>query len=84
MVEIEAAAMSQMISTHIVPDLEACGHSASTEVKELLVAAQSLHAAAHAIHETGTPLDKARLSRVLRLETMEKVSLSVDAVIGCY
>ncbi|KAG7357283.1 glutamine synthase [Nitzschia inconspicua] len=66
-VEMEALTMIDMINQHVIPSVKAAGVG---PLAELEAAIPKLKEALGAIHAANSPLEKARLARVLRLETM--------------
>lgn len=74
-VEMEAKTMVDMINQHVIPALKASG----AEDPELDGAVTTLKGALHEIHEAGTSFEKAKLARVLRLETMVEIRKLCDA-----
>ena len=66
-VEMEALSMIDMINQHIIPSVTAAGVG---PLKELKAAVEDLKTKLGAIHHAATPYEKAKLSRVLRLESM--------------
>jgi glutamine synthetase len=75
-VEIEAKCLIDMINQHMIPSVKNgnCGPLA-----ELVAGAATLSEAVAAIHHTESLVEKATLSRVLRLETMIAVRAVCDA-----
>mmetsp|Transcript_19596 Transcript_19596/g.27571 ORF Transcript_19596/g.27571 Transcript_19596/m.27571 type:complete len:717 (-) Transcript_19596:210-2360(-) len=66
-VEMEALTLVDMINQHIVPSVKAAGVG---PLSELEAAATTITEAIAEIHATEDSYDKAKLARVLRLETM--------------
>jgi glutamine synthetase len=86
-VEIEAKCMIDMITMNVVPDCKkACqvgGASLSSGViSNLEAAVPKLSAALKQMEGQGSPMEKAKLARVLRLETMEEVRVLCDEAEG--
>jgi glutamine synthetase len=75
-VEIEALAMVDMITQHIIPS---CNKTGIGLVKELEAAVKILEKAVKDIHAAGDGKVKAKLARTLRLETMVKLRETCDA-----
>ena len=74
-VEMEAGTMIDMINQYVIPSLQKAG----AEDEELDTAVRTLEDALHGIHEADTPYEKAKLARVLRLETMVDIRKLCDA-----
>merc|ERR1712151_1269088 len=66
---MEAKAMIDMINQHVIPSLRAAGGG---KVSELEAVVTALKKDLHEIHEAEASYEKAKLARVLRLETMVK------------
>jgi glutamine synthetase len=86
-VEIEAKCMIDMITMNVVPDCKkACqvgGASLSSGViSNLEAAVPKLEASLSKMTGAGSELEKAKLARVLRLETMEEVRVLCDEAEG--
>jgi glutamine synthetase len=75
-VEMEALCLIDMINQHIIPSVKAAGLG---PLSELEAAIGTLKEAVGGIHHAETSLEKARLARVLRLETMIDVRAICDA-----
>mmetsp|Transcript_1685 Transcript_1685/g.4138 ORF Transcript_1685/g.4138 Transcript_1685/m.4138 type:complete len:714 (-) Transcript_1685:115-2256(-) len=75
-VEIEALTLVDMINQHIIPSVKSSGVG---PLAELEAAAKTISEAVKEIHAAETSLDKARLARVLRLETMIDIREVCDA-----
>lgn len=74
-VEMEALCMIDMIQQHVIPSVKSIGAS----TRDLDKAVVTLKDAVAAIHAADTSYDKAKLARVLRLETMIDVRAYCDA-----
>jgi len=74
-VEIEAKCMVDMIVQNVIPDCKKAGVSADG----LDAAVGTLNTAIHGMEGESSPFEKAKLARVLRLETMEDVRKLCDA-----
>lgn len=80
-VEMEALCMIDMINQNVIPSCKAAGLG---PVSELESAVATLKDAVSAIHGAESSLEKARLARVLRLETMidvREICDSAEAVV---
>jgi glutamine synthetase len=75
-VEMEALCMVDMINQHVIPSVKECGVG---PLDELTSAVSTLKAAVAEIHAAESSIDKARLARVLRLETMIDIRETCDA-----
>jgi glutamine synthetase len=75
-VEMEALTMIDMINQHVIPSVKAAGIG---PLAELEASIPKLKEAVAAIHAAETALEKARLARVLRLETMIDIREVCDA-----
>jgi glutamine synthetase len=75
-VEMEALTMIDMINQHVIPSVKVAGNGPLTELE---AAIPNLKKAVSAIHAAETSLEKARLARVLRLETMIDIRKVCDA-----
>jgi glutamine synthetase len=75
-VEMEALTLVEMLYKHIIPSVKAAG---SGPLSELESAVTTLKKGVAGIHAAETPLEKARLARVLRLETMIEIRGVCDA-----
>ena len=73
-VEMEALTMVDMINQHVIPSCKAAGYP----VEDLQKDVGMLKGAVHSIHDAATPLEKARIARTLRLETMIDVREHCD------
>jgi glutamine synthetase len=73
---MEALTMIDMINQHVIPSVKVAGIG---PLAELEAAIPTLKNAIAAIHAAGTSLEKARLARVLRLETMIDIREVCDA-----
>lgn len=77
-VEIEAGTLIDMINQHVIPSTQKANLPSS--VTDLEQAVTTLKAALHEIHDTEDSYEKAKLARVLRLETMIEIRNIVDAI----
>lgn len=75
-VEMEALCMVDMINQHVIPSVKEAGVG---PLDELSASITTLKAAVAEIHAAESSIDKAQLSRVLRLETMVAIRESCDA-----
>jgi len=75
-VEMEALCLVDMINQHVIPSVKACGIG---PLDELSAAVTTLKAGVAEIHAAESSIEKARLGRVLRLETMVEVRETCDA-----
>jgi len=75
-VEMEALSMVDIINQHIIPSVQKAGVGSE---KELGKAVKTIESALSAIHATEEPYEKAKLARVLRLETMVELREVCDA-----
>jgi glutamine synthetase len=75
-VEMEALCLIDMINQNVIPSVKAAGVG---PLSDLEAAVPKLKAALKEIHAAESPLEKARLARVLRLETMIDVRVVCDA-----
>lgn len=75
-VEMEAFCMIDMINQHIIPSIKEAGVG---PLAELQASIPKLKAAIAGIHHAETPYEKAKLARVLRLETMIEIREICDA-----
>ena len=75
-VEMEAGAFIDMVNQHVIPSVEAAGIG---PLKALHAAVQTLKAALKEIHDTEESYDKAKLARILRLDTMAELRKVCDA-----
>jgi glutamine synthetase len=75
-VEMEALTLVDMINHNIIPSVKAAGVG---PLSDLQAAVPKLHAALKDIHHAGSPYEKAKLARILRLETMLGVREVCDA-----
>ncbi len=75
-VEIEAGCFVDMINQHVIPSVTAAGKG---PLAELEAAVDTLKAALKEIHDTEDSYEKAKLARVLRLETMVELREVCDA-----
>ena len=75
-VEMEAYCMIDMINQHIIPSIKEAGVG---PLAELQASIPKLKAAIGGIHHAETPYEKAKLARVLRLETMIEIREICDA-----
>jgi glutamine synthetase len=75
-VEMEALCMVDMINQHVIPSVKECGVG---PLDELTAAVTTLKAAVAEIHAAESSIDKARIARVLRLETMIDIRETCDA-----
>ena len=67
-----------MITQHVVPDCKKAGVG-SDVTSALERDCSTLSSAIHGMEGEGNPFEKAKLARVLRLETMEEVRKKCDA-----
>jgi glutamine synthetase len=74
-VEMEAGTMIDMINQHVLPSLQGAG----LEDDEIEDSVDILKKALHEIEETEESYEKAKLARVLRLETMVDIRKLCDA-----
>lgn len=75
-VEMEALTLIDMINLNIIPSVKAAGVG---PLSDLQAAVPKLQKALHDIHHAASPYEKAKLARVLRLETMLEVRDVCDA-----
>merc|ERR1712241_834409 len=75
-VEIESLTMIDMINQHVIPSVKKAGIG---PLDELHAAVTTLKGAVAEIHAAESSYDKAKLSRVLRLETMIDIRSICDA-----
>merc|ERR1712086_424147 len=75
-VEMEALTLIDMINQHIIPSVKAAG---AVPAGELASSVGALKDAVAAIHAASTSYEKAKLARVLRLETMIDIRGYCDA-----
>merc|ERR1712238_326848 len=75
-VEIEALCMIDMINQHVIPSVKETGVG---PLNELTASVSTLKAAIAEIHKAKSSMDKAKLGRVLRLETMVEIRETCDA-----
>jgi len=75
-VEIEAGAFIDMVNQHVVPSVKKAGVG---PLKALENAVQTLKSALKEIHDTEGAYEKAKLARVLRLDTMPELRKVCDA-----
>lgn len=75
-VEMEALTMVDMINQHVIPSVKAAGVG---PLDELSAAITTLKAGIAEIHAAESSIEKARLARVLRLETMIEIRETCDA-----
>merc|ERR1712070_1331588 len=73
-VEIEAKCMIDMIQQHVIPSAK----KAELSTGSLASHVKTIESALAAIEKSESPLEKATLSRKLRLETMEEVRKTCD------
>mmetsp|Transcript_7408 Transcript_7408/g.15473 ORF Transcript_7408/g.15473 Transcript_7408/m.15473 type:complete len:688 (-) Transcript_7408:162-2225(-) len=73
---MEAGSMIDMINQHVIPSVEAAGLKSDA----LTGAVKTLRAALEEIEEVETEYEKAKLARVLRLETMVDLRKQCDSV----
>lgn len=66
-VELEALTMVSMMKQHVLPSAKAAG----MDGKDVASSIASVEAGLSGMHSAASPLEKAKLARVLRLETME-------------
>ena len=74
-VEMEALCMVDMLNQHVIPSVTAAG---TGPLGELETSVTTLKDAISAIHAADTSLEKARLARILRLETMIDIRAICD------
>jgi glutamine synthetase len=86
-VGIEAGCMLEMLNKHIIPStvasaavLEAHGARGKNALKKLVAARDTLDKSLADLHAATEAVTAAKLARVLRLETMEKVRKIVDGI----
>ena len=75
-VEMEALCLVDMLNQHIIPSIKSAGIG---PLKELEAFVPQLKAAVAEIHAAESSYDKAKLARVLRLETMVDMRETCDA-----
>jgi glutamine synthetase len=75
-VEMEALTMVDMINQHVIPSVKEAGVG---PLDGLTAAVTTLKAGVAEIHAAESSIDKARLARVLRLETMIDIRETCDA-----
>lgn len=75
-VEMEALTLIDLLNQHIIPSIKAAGIG---PLKELEALVPQLKKALHEIHAADTIIEKAKLARVLRLETMVEMRQVCDA-----
>lgn len=75
-VEMEAGAFIDMVNQHVIPSVESAGIG---PLKALHAAVQTLKAALNEIHNSEESYEKAKLARVLRLDTMAELRKVCDA-----
>ncbi|GFH60457.1 glutamine synthetase type III [Chaetoceros tenuissimus] len=75
-VEIEAGAFIDMVNQHVIPSVKKAGVG---PLKALENAVQTLKSALKEIHDTEGAYEKAKLARVLRLDTMPELRKVCDA-----
>lgn len=75
-VEMEALALKDMIQQHIIPSVKRAGVG---PLAELEAAVSTLSTAISGIHSADSSYDKAKLARVLRLETMIDIRAVCDS-----
>mmetsp|Transcript_21111 Transcript_21111/g.44358 ORF Transcript_21111/g.44358 Transcript_21111/m.44358 type:complete len:713 (-) Transcript_21111:464-2602(-) len=75
-VEMEALCMIDMINQHVIPSVKESGVG---PLDELTAAVTTLKAGVAEIHAAESSIEKARLARVLRLETMIDIRDTCDA-----
>jgi glutamine synthetase len=74
-VEMEALVLVDMLNQHIIPSIKAAGVGPLTDLQAMV---PKIKAAVSEIHHAGSAMDKARLARTLRLETMEGMRTVID------
>jgi glutamine synthetase len=74
-VEMEALCMIDMINLNVIPSVKAAGVG---PLAELEASVPIIKNALAAIHHAETPMEKAQLARVLRLETMIEIRKACD------
>ena len=74
-VEMEAYCLIDMLNQHIIPAIKDAGVG---PLDELEACVPKLKAAIEGIHHASTPYEKAKLARVLRLETMIDIRAVCD------
>jgi glutamine synthetase len=72
---MEALCMIDMINQHVIPSVKAAGVGPLAELQATIA---TLKDALAGVHAADSPLDKARLARVLRLETMIDIRVICD------
>jgi glutamine synthetase len=77
-VELEALTMVSMMKQHVLPSAT----NAGLEGDEVVAAVEAVEAGLAAMHAEGSSFEKAKLARVLRLETMEAARDVCDALEG--
>jgi glutamine synthetase len=75
-VEMEALTMIDMINQHVIPSVKAAGIGPLSELEKAIPV---LKEAVKGIHAAESCIEKARLARVLRLETMIEIREICDA-----
>jgi glutamine synthetase len=75
-VEMEALTLIDMIQQHIIPSVKQAGTGPLSEIQACV---PKLKSAVAEIHAAESSYDKAKLARVLRLETMEEIRDICDA-----
>jgi glutamine synthetase len=75
-VEMEAGAFIDMVNHHVIPSVQAAGVG---PLKALQSAVVTLKTALKEIHDTEDSYEKAKLARILRLETMAELRKVCDA-----
>jgi glutamine synthetase len=75
-VEMEALTLIDMLNQHIIPSVKAAGVGPLADLES---AVSSLKAGVAEIHHADSAYDKAKVARVLRLETMMDVRAVCDA-----
>merc|ERR1711935_322575 len=78
-VEMEALTLIDMINQHVIPSVKAAGVGS---LSDLQGAVKTIQDSISEIHTTDGTYDKAKLARVLRLETMIDVREVCDAAEG--
>lgn len=74
-VEIEAGTFIDMINQHVIPSVTSTGKG---PLKDLEKGVETLKSSLKEIHDSEEPYEKAKLARVLRLETMVEIRKVCD------
>jgi len=78
-VELEALTLIDMINQHVIPSVKAAGVGPLSDLQETV---KTIQDAVSEIHSTEGTFEKAKLARVLRLETMVDIREVCDAAEG--